>query len=624
MFLKLNLRRGSFRVLLVLGLACGLLTLSWLLVSRAAGLPVAPGQMSEVGNADIKLIPVASLGETSSITLTISGPDTAALNKIVTYTVNFTISGVLGIEYQTPSNFVVASTDPTTSTSGGNILRWDQSKLTGRHFITITGKHNSVSCPAAKHVVGFYDIYNPGVLISAAFKETAVGSCTYLPLVLDDYPWVSPLGVESSLSLSSGTLLTRTLDLKTGYVRLNGRISWRSLQPNEGDDIQWNLLADFEDELRALKAAGLIPIVVVDDYPRWATINDVRNDGQPTSCGPLRDDRFDDFAQFVSALVARYKTGEFNVHNWELGNEPDVDPDLVKPDNVFGCWGDIDDPYYGGEYYGEMLKVAGEAIKGEDSMARVWIGGLLLDTPNTTNPYRGKPELFLQGILEAGAAPYFDIVPYHSYPPYINQRIDHDNAIGGPWDAWGGGYVGKARYLRQLMSQYGVDKPVFLNETGLMCPSYYTWCDPPDEQFFQMQADHVVRAFVRGMSENIMGFVWFTLNGPGWRYTGLLDGDANPKPVYTAYQQLALQLQYTRYVEAVDYGDGIEAYAFHKGPEYVHVVWAEEDKHFDITVPQSKFVAAYDRDGNVLTPTLQGSNDVLQVQFEPIYILRTP
>ena len=35
---------------------------------------------------------------------------------------------------------------------------------------------------------------------------------------------------------------------------------------------------------------------------------------------------------------------EFDVHYWELGNEPDVDPILVNSSSGFGCWGDIDDP----------------------------------------------------------------------------------------------------------------------------------------------------------------------------------------------------------------------------------------------------------------------------------------
>ena len=118
------------------------------------------------------------------------------------------------------------------------------------------------------------------------------------------------------------------------------------------------------------------------------------------------------------------------MHNWELGNEPDVDPDLLPVDWGFGCWGNIDDPFYGGIHYGEMIKVVGQAIKEADPTATVWLGGLLLATPETSDPNNGKPELFFKGVLEAGAAPYFDVVGYHWYPPYRNLVDDHDLSEG--------------------------------------------------------------------------------------------------------------------------------------------------------------------------------------------------
>lgn len=457
---------------------------------------------------------------------------------------------------------------------------------------------------------------------SVRIQNTAVYT-THLPLIFSRYPWVSPFGVESWASLAGGTMLSRAEDLQTGWARLNQRISWRELQPNEGDAIQWDRLAGFERELRGLKTAGINPIVIVDDYPRWVTRNDVRYDGQPTSCGPIRSDRFDDFALFMRKLISRYGTSEFNVKNWELGNEPDVDPNLLPPDFPFGCWGDIGDPYYGGEYYGEMIKVVGKAIKEEDSRAKVWIGGLLLDVPNTTNPSKGKPERFLAGILRSGAAPYFDVLPYHAYPTYVNVKMDYDlNA--GPWTDWGGNALGKAKYLQGILSEYGVEKPLFLDETGLMCPEYYSWCNEPDAAFYDMQANHVVRMFVRGLSGGVKGIIWYTLDGPGWRYTGLLERDAEPKPVYIAYQQLNIQLFRTRYVGPVDHGAGVEAYAFSRGAEHVHVIWAVEDESFQIDVPQTKLVQALDRDGQSLTPVSVGGSYQFSVGFEPIYIIRKP
>lgn len=449
----------------------------------------------------------------------------------------------------------------------------------------------------------------------------------YLPVVMNNYPWISPFGVEPNPLLLSGTMLyTRTVELGVGWVRLNGsnRISWRLLQPTQGGAIRWENLASFENELRALKAAGIRPIVIVDDYPLWATLGRTGSDGQPSYCDALKNDAFDDYAQFLRALVARYKSPEFDVHDWELGNEPDVDPRLVPSTSPFGCWGDIEDPYYGGRRYGEMLKVVAPAIRAEDPSARIWIGGLLLNSPGINEPGgRGTPGLFFKGILESGAAPYFDIVAYHAYPTYINQYYDYDlNASW--WTEWGGNTLGKAAYLRGIMAQYGVDKPLVLNETGLMCPEYYKYCTPPDEQFFQIQASHVVRSFVRGIGGGIRGFFWYTINGPGWRYTGLLNGDYSPKPVYIAYRVMTEQLQHTRYLGKTAYTAGTEGYTFRRGAEVVDVVWAVNNQVLTVEIPQDKFIRALSRDGASVTPTLVGTNYQVPVGFEPVYIVREP
>jgi hypothetical protein len=238
----------------------------------------------------------------------------------------------------------------------------------------------------------------------------------------------------------------------------------------------------------------------------------------------------------------------------------------------------------------------------------------------TTDPNLGRPELFLEGILRAGAANAFDILAFHAYPSYDGAMKDYD-LYSGVWTDWGGLVTGKATFLRQTMVRYGVDKPLFLNETALGCPPYFAVCDPPDPQFFQVQASHVTRSFVRGLGRGIVGFVWYTLNGPGWRYTGLLEADGTPKAVYTAYEHLTYRLNNSRYLGSVDHGPGLEAYAFSRGTQLVHVVWARDDEVLTVSVWPLDYVAAYGRDGNLLSPTLVGAMFQLQVGFEPIYII---
>lgn len=495
-------------------------------------------------------------------------------------------------------------------------------------------------------------------------EAPSLTSSVYVPLLYWDYPWESPFAVESSWPLlESNNMLTRAIELPVGFVRMGTQISWHKLQPTEGSPIDWDLLVTFEDELRGLKAAGIRPVVVIKDSPDWALdyLKARDADGNLTSCGAIAADKFDEFAAFVSQLVTRYKTDEFNVHDWELGNEPDVDPRMLPQNHNFGCWGDADDPYYGGEHYGRMLIAVTPAIRQADSRAKVWIGGLLLNSPNSNQNnsmselftrgileadpaapsdmdlINGLPEQFFEGILRAGAAPYFDIVAYHWYATYwdflgTGTAYDYDFMPSSPWYSWGGGTVGKARFLRQVMAAYGIDKPVVLNEMGFGCKEdpIYTYCDAPDVRFFESQANHLVRYFIRGLSERVSGFTWYTLNGPSWRNVGLLNGDTLPRSSYLAYQQLADILQFARYLYAPDYGPFIEAYSFRSGLHQVHVLWSKEDQVNPFYVPESKFIRAVNRDGQVMydqnqpPPISIGTDYQLEVGFSPIYIVRYP
>ena len=345
------------------------------------------------------------------------------------------------------------------------------------------------------------------------------------------------------------------------------------MQPVEGGPIDWSQLSNFESELREFKSEGITPIVVVDDCPRWATII-------PNSCAAIRADKFGAFADFMRQLVQRYSVAEFNVHHWELGNEPDIDPKWVDVDNFYGCWGDIDDPYYGGRHYGNMLKVVTPIIKSEDSSASILIGGLLLDNPITTTPNAGRPELFFEGILEAGAGPFFDIVSYHAYFGFNNQIVDQDNGVvTSPWYSLGGTVLGKASFLQQTLDQYGIQKPLFVTEFALNCPDYNPSCVPePENIFWAMQANQLVRSMVRGVSNGLMGFIWFTLEGPGWRNGGLLDGNEDPRLAYDAYQHLTTQLKNSKFSRVLNYGTGIEAFEYTRGSTNVQIIWAEEDE----------------------------------------------
>lgn len=169
------------------------------------------------------------------------------------------------------------------------------------------------------------------------------------------------------------------------WVRYNG-ILWPEVETTQGER-DWSVLQPVEQELRTLAEAGLTTVVVVRGAPTWA------QQIPGVMCGPITPAALDTFASFLHDLVARYSVAPYNVRYWELGNEPDVAPAFVPETMPYGCWGDTNDPYYGGGYFAEMLKRAYPAIKQANPHAQVVLGGLALDCDPTLPPPRQRLHL---------------------------------------------------------------------------------------------------------------------------------------------------------------------------------------------------------------------------------------
>jgi hypothetical protein len=456
----------------------------------------------------------------------------------------------------------------------------------------------------------------------------------YLPLVQERSGWVSPFGYElwSSNDIRHPIVKSQARALDASWTRIN-TVSWRDVQPTENGPLNWSALANFEQQLLVANELDLTPIVVVDDYPQWAVIPDTREGVSYSSCAPLREEHFGSFANFMQALVARYKVAPYNVHHWELGNEPDVDPVRVPPHSVFGCWGDGGDKeYYGGDHYGNMLKVVSPVIRAANPQAKILIGSLLLERPTST-PEQDQPEDFLRGVLSVGAAPHFDILGYHAYSTsalYVSDTDLSGPSGSNPWTEWGGITVGKARYLRALMTEFGVSKPLFLTEAGFRCPPSYPRCLNPGpnftQEFLEPQADHLVRTYVRALAEGVEQITWFTLNGPGWEESGLLNSSQAARPAFVAYRHLIQQSQRgeTRPARVDNYGAEIEAYRFPRPGRPVDVLWSRSFSVVQVGLPESQFIEAFDRNGGRITPQVVDGQARFNVGSSPIYIHRKP
>ena len=386
---------------------------------------------------------------------------------------------------------------------------------------------------------------------------------------------------------------------KPGLVlmRHNG-LMWHVVEPVEGER-DWAVLSDLEGKLERADASGLATILIIRGTPEWAQLN-------PGSfCGPILPDKLDNFADFMFEVVSRYSQPPYNVKYWEIGNEPDVDPVLVSPNSVFGCWGNHLGLYYGGDYYAEMLKAVYPAIKRADPEAQVLLGGLLLDCdPN--RPPEGKDcssGNFLEGVLNNGGGDYFDILSFHGYTPYFGPETVLPHALymdehNPSWEHLGGVVDGKINFIRQVMDKYQVDKPIFHTEGALMCAEYNTIdCEEPGELFFEAQAEYAIRRNVLNWANGVQASIWYQFEGPGWRYSGLLDEDQNPKPVYDALLFMTAMLSDASYLGEIDEFEGLQGYEFDLPEKHIWVLWSPEQVDISIQVPGG-VNQVYDKFGN--------------------------
>jgi len=380
-------------------------------------------------------------------------------------------------------------------------------------------------------------------------------------------------------------------DVGAQIIRYNG-VVWYKVEPQEGER-NWDALRKLDIALAELAARDIDVILIVRGTPGWA------QKVYGAACGPISQEKFQAFADFMAELVTRYSSSPYNVKYWEIGNEPDVEPWLVPSSYPMGCWGDKQDPDYGGAYYAEMLKVVYPAIKAADSEAKVLIGGLLLDC-DPTNPPEHKdclPSRFLNGVLANGGQDYFDIVSFHGYPPFAGGTLKLDTNFPS-WIVRGGVVVGKISYLRELMGLYGVEKPIFLTESSLICPEYNKAdCVPPQDQFYQAQADYVVRMFLRNWALGVDGTIWYDFEGKGWRYGSLVGPDLNnPKPVYDAYKYLLFKLTNMFYIGEAPLPNELQGYIFSGENRRTWVIWSKDETPQSIYVP-GDVVAVYDKYG---------------------------
>jgi hypothetical protein len=372
------------------------------------------------------------------------------------------------------------------------------------------------------------------------------------PLALEpnaqiDFVDVNPFGVNTFLEQEVDPAKRSQLiqmAREAGFHWLRQEFPWQ--------DIEIHGKGDFEDRrhepyrsawekydqiVEMAEAEGMELIVRLSTPPAWS-----RAEGEAVGTFAPPDD-VQDFADFVSAVVSRYRG---RIRYYQLWNEPNIYPEWgVYPINP--------------EDYVELLKAGAEAARAADPDV-VIIAGALAATidlqPNATPDRQSLSDLiFLQRMYDAGAAPYFDIMAVQGYGLWsgpTDTRM-HPRVLN----------ISHHLYIRDLMVKNGdAHKPIWISEMN--------WNAAPEgvEPRYgrvtpEQQARYLPLAYQRVLDEWPwvgVANTWYLKRATDqWEQEGkpeayfrLLAPDFTPQPVYTAMQQYTASIAEHPRVNAPD------------------------------------------------------------------------
>lgn len=282
-------------------------------------------------------------------------------------------------------------------------------------------------------------------------------------------------GVHLSQWWHVDDVLPRDLDMthQMGFGWVKHNFPWRDIEGHAKGEYDWYRTDRIVEQVNE---AGLKLLVRLDHQPLWsvrALPDELIRANQP----PVD---YQDFGDFCQMLAERYKG---RIQAYQVWNEP----------NLSREWGD--QPPNPAEYTA-LLKLCYEGIKAADPAAIVISAGL---APTGTQPPDAMPDAdFLQGMYDAGAADYFDVLglnaPGYKAPPETSpdEAEIEDNG-------WGNGRWFVFRHvedMRAIMEANGdAAKQVALLEMGWMVRQEfhptYTWHGVTEAE----QADYLVGAY---------------------------------------------------------------------------------------------------------------------------------
>jgi hypothetical protein len=387
------------------------------------------------------------------------------------------------------------------------------------------------------------------------------------------YEKVEPIGGLDIMSQAGAQWIRRDL-------------RWSKVESTMGER-NWEAISSFDNDIKNALSRDNEFIAIIGDTPQWALQTGF-------TCGQVAPEYFSILADFAYDAVKRYSVAPFNVKYWELWNEPDAA-------GVLGCWGDRSDPnYYGGEAYGEMIKVVYPRMKEANPNIEVLFGGLLLDCDPNNPPFDANTGVtrscvesnFLDGALSVGAESAFDGVSFHAYDFYYEE-----NGIGwyansnwaSSWDTTGPVLLAKANYIKGILSNRNVTgKYLVATEDALFCgpnrpdAPIYTICI--SEEHERVKSYYLAQTLAIAKAENWKAAIWWS--AIGYRHSGLLNDDLSPKPAFNTFQFMATKLTSAQFINTVSLGDNIMAYEFKRDNQILWVLWSKTMEPISIVLPQ--------------------------------------
>lgn len=362
-----------------------------------------------------------------------------------------------------------------------------------------------------------YQLKGIGYLALSA-TQPAHNTADFAPMKYAD---VNPFGVNTFLEQEvEESKIRKSLELirDAGFHWIRQEFPWEDIEIHGKGDFtdrrNPQVVSAWDKYDRIVNLAseyGLEIVARLDHPPAWS-----RHDGRARG-DFAPPDNLDDYGDFVSAVVSRYRG---RIRFFQIWNEPNIYPE----------WGDqpVD-----AEAYVRLLKVGYARAKAADTNAVVISAGLAQTTEE--GPQNISDLIFLQQMYDAGVRGYFDILAVQDYGLFTgpgDRRVEPERTN-----------FSRPILIREIMVKNGdADKPIWAMEVGWNAAPLDMEA-PYGRVTEQNQARYAAQAYERAENEwSWIGAMmyWFLRRvGDGEKsqpfyYFRLLDPDFTPQPVYNA------------------------------------------------------------------------------------------